>query len=383
MRAAAATALLWSGILLCGMSLSSGSEDGPLGRHQQEDHDKETILPSVSIGSSTNSNQAIKMRSITLEESACSGTSILKNLTGLTLNPASSSFFIANNKDLVLAENAARLDGQSFSFLLLNETSQRAEEKLHITVVAEREKVLFPEPKVELSVSENAQVGQVLTEIRAILGKDAWAHEDDIHFDLIGKHAAYFGVKKMSALAEAEGESSSGSGSHRLDLALILLKPLDYESSPQKMDLKLEARSFLASNAALLGQARIRVSILNENDNLPEFDAIEYDFEYAPGFRRYGSVGQVFARDEDGDEIAFSFWGVPPPCCILEPQTGHILALHPIENSTSFHVSVAEKKNPHRIGLTHAHVNISPRQEQLSGKKIKLFLNGCHNSHSP
>lgn len=334
--AAAASSLLWSWtLLLCGLSLSSGSVDS----HPQ-DHDRPAPL---------------KVRAITLEESTCAGTAILSNLTGLTLNPASSSFFVANNKELVLAENAAKLDGHSFGFLLLNESSQSATEKLEITVLSAEERVLFPASQVELSVSENAQIGQVLAEVTAVLGRRAQPH--DIKYDLIGKRAEHFLIKRLS--------SGNGPG---VDLGLVLLKPLDYESV-RKIDLTLEARSFLASNAALLGQTRLLIAIKNENDNLPEFESEEYDFEYSPEIRRYASLGQVYARDEDGDDIAFSVVGPSPTCCIIEPQTGHILMVQEIVNGTSFHVKVAEKKDPSRHSPFDAVVNINPKRDPLSGKQ--------------
>ncbi len=258
-----------------------------------------------------------------------------------TLLPKESeTFFIANgDRDLVVASDLGPYAGRTLDFVVVEGSadtlSRYRVENLRVSVVDATERVAFNRPSYSAEVPENLPAGSLLRmdEDVTLCSYDLLRGVDSsrIQFDLLdvrGGRADSFSLVPL-------GSDSNGC----LVFHMRTNKPLDRETTPA-YGLTVRALDDIGD---VLASTEVRVDVGNEDDNLPVFQQDFYDFEFVPLKARYPDVGSVRAVDADGDAVLYVNVD-RSPCCVVVPQTGHIVVLQEVANETVLRVGA------HQVG---------------------------------
>ena len=114
---------------------------------------------------------------------------------------------------------------------------------------------------------------------------------------------------------------------------IVTARPLDRETTPM-YTLTVQAADGRGIDKAL---TKVKVTVLDENDNSPVFSKRVYRFTLADAktsiedngtvtnvWKRFAAVGTVAATDADGDKVAYRL-AVPSNLVVIVPQTGDML----------------------------------------------------------
>ncbi|XP_078716087.1 cadherin-23 [Lampetra fluviatilis] len=151
-----------------------------------------------------------------------------------------------------------------------------------VTILDENDNApTFNRSEYALTVSELAQVGFAMPLFIQVVDKDQGVNSD-FTLQLAGQNAADFLV-------------SPGAVRGRTDVTLRLVNPLDYETYPE-YNLTLFANE---TSGKHWGSARVRIVLINENDNRPIFSLPLYNVSVWENATLGTSVVQVLATDLD------------------------------------------------------------------------------------
>ncbi len=282
-----------------------------------------------------------------------------------TLLPADGEdFFIANSdRDLVVARDLRPLAGRTLDFVVVEgsaETLSRYRvENLRVSVLDARDRVSFDRSSYAAQVPENLPAGSLLRtdDDVTLCSKDLRRGVDPSRLEFDLREARSHGPSDALALVPV-GSDADGC----LVFQLRTNQPLDHERSPS---LRVVVRALDAASEGgdeVLASAYVEVDVENEDDNLPAFQQQFYDFEFVPLTARYPDVGAVHAVDADGDEVSYENVD-KSPCCVVVPQTGHVVVLQEVYNETILRVGAHQKNNPRRRALEPAVVVIRRTSE--------------------
>ena len=314
----------------------------------------------------------------------------LKDGSPRSLMPDSDLFFVANSdRDVVLARDLNAADvGKSFEFLVvetsIDSSSRYRVDDIRISVVDALDRVSFSRPEYTGRVPENKPAGTGVlinppptlclrnenglldpSQMEFVLRRQQEDEDDGDEGKDLG--VALVPIEQQDFDEIDEFESSRKIGSNCLKFEILATKMFDYEKE-KEISLILEAQDDLDE---LIASAKIRVEILNENDNLPIFDHPFFDFEFVPLTARYPVVGAVTASDADGDALSYVSLD-HDPCCVVVPQNGQVIAVKEIFNETVLRVGVHEKNNRARIARQPALIVIHRVKNALLDGEVLL-----------
>ncbi|XP_059485823.1 neural-cadherin isoform X5 [Neocloeon triangulifer] len=107
---------------------------------------------------------------------------------------------------------------------------------------------------------------------------------------------------------------------------LVTARPLDREKKDEYW-LTIKAVDDLLDPADDVASTKIRVQIMDANDNAPRFPKRPYHFKVPKNATRFSTIGAVTARDADGDKVAYRLVSGPTGLVVVVPQTGELLLL--------------------------------------------------------
>ena len=284
-----------------------------------------------------------------------------------SLVPHSDLFFVANaQRDLVLAREIRPDEyGKSFEFLVVesspNSISEYHVAKLKISIADPADRPFFNEPRFRGKIPENRPVdSEILMDVDiAVCAHSAMSNNDVLQtMEFRLRNPGKGALEKRVSLVPR----TTNYNPNCRTFALVTNVEFDHEAV-QELNLIVEAIDDL-SDFEVVASAKLKIDILDENDNLPSFEQDFYDFEYEPMTARYPVVGTIKALDPDGDAISYE--NLEPhssTCCIVVPQSGQVIVIKEIVNDTVLQVGVHEKLDRSRQSANPALVVIRRKPE--------------------
>ena len=259
----------------------------------------------------------------------------------------SDTFFLANQRDLVTSRRLTPADARrTYELLATNDVDAEETpemESLKISVTDYGDEVRFAQDTFDAIVVENSKPG---TEILAL--------DKDLAM-INGEGVQKFALERNNSKRRTDEKEPVKLILNGGVIWLVVGGPIDYEETPS-----LEYRIVALDGDEDLASATVKIRVLNEDDNLPEFaEPTVYYFVYNPlhAVGRYPVVGRVSAVDADGDKLVYQIRGEvaghsrPRGCCLVVPQTGQVIVVNGDFNSTAFSVDAAEKDDRVRAML--------------------------------
>ncbi|XP_043276745.1 neural-cadherin isoform X3 [Venturia canescens] len=238
-------------------------------------------------------------------------------------------FTILDDGMVMTTSDIAPLVNRPVNLIVLRELANRTEtHNLHVHVINRGNMLSFSHENLgEGSISENSPAGTRINGFPI--------------FNAFGNYPVHYSIlpDETGELPFALMETTGNLGVYHLILerpdqsvVVVTSRPLDRET---KAAYKVVVN---ATDANFLSTAKISgiVRILDENDNRPIFQQIEYSFEMrpenvdtlerdlAPRWKRFETIGRVVAKDADGDKVAYKIT-TPTNLLIIVPQTGELL----------------------------------------------------------
>ncbi|KAK0085585.1 hypothetical protein PV325_004823 [Microctonus aethiopoides] len=238
-------------------------------------------------------------------------------------------FTVLDNGMVMTTSDLTPLVNRSVNLIVLEELGNGTQtHDLHLFVINRGNMLTFSHDKLGVGkVMENSQPGTIVDEFPLL-------HADGnfpVHYVIL---ADEFGERPFALTEETTAHTGFNLTLNNANqgVRVVTAKPLDRELR------KSYPVVIHAYDGSYISTSKIRgtVNVLDENDNSPMFDQEEYIFDVnpinfaslekdgVPKWKRFGVIGQVSAKDADGDKIAYKLI-TPTNLIIIVPQTGQLL----------------------------------------------------------
>ncbi|XP_078049941.1 neural-cadherin isoform X3 [Augochlora pura] len=250
-------------------------------------------------------------------------------------NDYSNYFTVLGNGLVMTTSDLSPLVDQPVNLIVLEDLANGTETHfLRLYVINRSNMITFSHDHLgEGEVTENSALGTLIDGFPVLRAGGSFP----VHYAILPDETG----ERAFALKE---ENSNQTGfnltlnSQKVGVRVVTAKPLDRELK------KLYTVAIYASDGNFLSTSQINgeVHILDENDNRPVFEKELYTFEIRPtvlnsneeaidkngvsltGWKRFSTVGKVFAKDADGDKVAYKLL-TPSRLLVVVPQTGELL----------------------------------------------------------
>lgn len=228
-------------------------------------------------------------------------------------------FTVLDNGIVMTTSDISPLVNRPVNLVVLEEMPNKtATHSLNLYVLDREDMLSFREEIYEGDVLENSPAGTVVSGIPLIQAYGGGVGGVSVRYSIIdGNEDGAFRLK-----FEAYNNSYSG-------VRLITEFPLDHEKKSERL-LTIQAADGRGIDKTI---TKVKVNILDENDNSPVFKQQVYGFNLVDNkddslinstWRRFKVIGKVAATDADGDKVAFRLI-TPSNLVVLVPQTGEVL----------------------------------------------------------
>lgn len=228
-------------------------------------------------------------------------------------------FTVLDNGIVMTTSDISPLVNRAVNLVVLEEMPNKtATHSLHLYVLDREDMLSFREELYEGEIFENSPSGTTVSRLPLIQAYGGDLNGMNFRYSIVdGNTDGAFRLKP-----EAYNDSYSG-------VKLITQFPLDHEKESERL-LTIQAADGRGIDKAF---TKVKVSILDENDNSPIFKQQVYGFTLGKNkgnslinntWRKFKIIGKVSATDADGDKVAFRLI-TPSNVVVLVPQTGEIL----------------------------------------------------------
>lgn len=227
-------------------------------------------------------------------------------------------FTVLDNGVVMTTSDLSPLVNRPINLVVLEESPNKTStHSLHLYVLDRRDMLSFKQDMYEGEISENMPAGSTVSGLPLLKAVGGGVGGLPVRYSIIsGNEDGAFRLKPAS--------NSSG-------VLLVTELPLDHEKESERL-LTVQASDGRGIDKAV---TKIRVNILDENDNSPIFKqhvyrfTIDLDKENAlinSTMKRFRVVGSVSATDADNDKVAYRLL-TPSNIAVIVPQTGDILLI--------------------------------------------------------
>ncbi|XP_052124085.1 neural-cadherin [Frankliniella occidentalis] len=271
-------------------------------------------------------------------------------------------FAVLDSGELMTTADLSPLINRPVNLVVLEETANStATHTLHLYVMDRGEVPRFPKEVYEGgSILENLPAGAHVEGVPALVSHGHGAGGAQLQYSIVdGNIGGAFALEQVFVEEDEhpgilEGVVSGVLGAWRrasstpVGVRLITTKPLDREQVAA-YTLTVQAQDAVGVSRA---RTQVRVAVLDENDNRPVFVSTDYHFSvFADNMTsprgRFLTIGQVAARDADGDHVAYSL-SQPSGLVVVVPQTGELLLVSdpPRDAEVEFFVDAHDVRHP-------------------------------------
>lgn len=231
-------------------------------------------------------------------------------------------FTVLRDGLLMTTADLAPLVNRRVDLVVLEEAPNRtATHSLQLYVLDRRDMLRFREPLYEGGrVSEGAAPGTVVDGLPPL--QVTGGGGGGVTYAIVaGDESGVFALQRQHRPTMAPS-SNNDSATWDAGVKIVTRRPLDREKTPA-YTLTVEAADGRGVDKAV---TKVRVEVLDENDNSPVFASKVYRFTvaYENVTERFRSVGTVSASDVDGDRVAYRL-AAPSGLVVVVPQTGDLL----------------------------------------------------------
>lgn len=236
-------------------------------------------------------------------------------------------FTVLDNGVVMTTSNLSPLINHPVNLLVLEETPNKtATHSLQLYVVDRHNMLSFKQETYDGEIAENSPPGTAVSGLPIFEASGSGVGGLPVTYSIVsGNEDNAFGLKY-----EAINNS-------RFGVKILSNVPLDHEKEKERL-LFIQAADGKGVDKAI---AKVKVQILDENDNSPVFKQQVYRFTINNKsglvnntWRRFKTVGAVTAADADGDKIAYRLI-TPSSIAVIVPQTGEILITDDPSTSTN------------------------------------------------
>lgn len=237
-----------------------------------------------------------------------------------------SQFFTVLDDGLVMTtSDLTPLVNHPVNLVVLEETpNSTATHTLQFYVLDRRDMLRFPEETYDSGkIMENVPAATVVSDLPILRATGEGAGGLPLRYSILtGNKDGAFALKDE----KVHNGSFTGNG-----VRIVTAKPLDREVT-SSYTLTVQAADGRGIDKAV---TRVKVEVLDENDNSPVFKQQVYRFTIGEmkngldnvtteSWKRFSAVGTVSATDADGDRVAYRL-AVPSNLVVIVPQTGDLL----------------------------------------------------------
>ncbi|KDR14823.1 neural-cadherin-like isoform X3 [Zootermopsis nevadensis] len=246
-----------------------------------------------------------------------------------------SEFFTVLEDGLVMTtSDLSPLVNRPVNLVVLEETpNSTATHTLQLYVLDRRDMLAFQKDLYEGGeVPENSPAGTTVEGIPRLEASGGGVGGLPVRYAIVaGNEDGSFALQER---VNGDNETLSGTSKMGLDgVRLVTARPLDRETT-SSYTLTVQAADGRGIDKAV---TKVKVTILDENDNSPVFSKHVYRFNLGDcksgsedngtvtnTWKRLAAIGTVSATDADGDRVAYRL-AVPSNLVVIVPQTGDLL----------------------------------------------------------
>ncbi|KAJ9584933.1 hypothetical protein L9F63_020739, partial [Diploptera punctata] len=250
-----------------------------------------------------------------------------------------SEFFTVLEDGLVMTtSDLSPLVNRPVNLVVMEETpNSTATHTLQLYVLDRRDMLRFQKDLYEGGeVPENSPSGTRVQGVPRLQATGGGVGGLPVRYAIIGGNED--GAFALQESIETDNETLGITSRSSLDdvatgVRIVTARPLDRETTPV-YTLTVQAADGRGIDKAL---TKVKVTVLDENDNSPVFSKRVYRFALADAktsiedngtvtniWKRFAAVGTVSATDADGDKVAYRL-AVPSNLVVIVPQTGDLL----------------------------------------------------------
>ncbi|KAK6623315.1 hypothetical protein RUM43_009167 [Polyplax serrata] len=282
-------------------------------------------------------------------------------------------FTVLDNGMVMTTSDISPLVNRAVNLVVLEEMPNKtATHSLHLYVLDREDMLSFREELYEGEILENSPSGTLVSRLPRIQAYGGGT--GGVKYSLVeGNDDGAFRLKPEKYNATYSG------------VRLVTNFALDREKEAQRL-LTVQAMDGRGIDKAY---TKVKVNILDENDNSPVFKQQVYGFTLGGNggnnlinstWRKFKVIGKVSATDADGDKVAFRLL-TPSNVVVLVPQTGEILltgdpSVNPGElRDLELRVEAHDVRIPSRISEVPARIwlryNASYNDNNMESNEIK------------
>lgn len=229
-------------------------------------------------------------------------------------------FFTVLDSGIVMTtSDLSPLVNRPVNLVVLEETPNKtATHSLQLYVLDRQDMLSFKQDLYEGEISENSPAGTIVSGLAPLEAYGGGVGGLPVRYSIVGGND--------DGAFRLKNELTNGSS---IGVHIISEFPLDHEKESERI-LTIQAADGRGIDKAV---TKVKVNILDENDNSPIFkqhvyrftmDANKGDAHINSTWRRFKAVGTVAATDADGDKVAYRLMS-PSNIVVIVPQTGDIL----------------------------------------------------------
>jgi hypothetical protein len=306
-------------------------------------------------------------------------------------NRFSKYFTVLDNGILMTTSNLSPLVNRRVDLIVLEQLSNHTEtHEIHLYVINRRRMLTFSHENLgDGRITENVSLGTPIEGLPMLHARGNFP----VHYIILPDNSG----QQPFALIE------SHLGQTGFNLTLQSPKQMIRLVTAQRLDREKQASHRVviqASDGDYISSSKIEglIHVLDVNDNSPVFEQAIYTFDVLPTnldelsiwnhiqprWKRFSSIGQVLAKDDDGDQVSYKLL-TPTNLVIIVPQTGEMLLTGEPEIASdinierNFLVEAHDLRIPSKSGMSPARVRV--RFLTCTSKKSSVELQGDNEIH--